>query len=57
MRQVLERRREQRDQPPPLTLTLPDKDKLNHIVVRPAALAPYDQLYTQPTETADDDND
>ncbi len=57
VRQVLERRREQRDQPPPLTLTLPDNDKLNHIVVRPAALAPYDQLYTQPTETADDDND
>jgi hypothetical protein len=55
VRQVLERRREQRDQPPPLTLTLPDNDKLNHIVVRPAALAPYDQLYTPPTETADDD--
>jgi hypothetical protein len=57
VRQVLERRREQRDQPPPLTLTLPDNDKLKGIVVRPAALAPYDQLYTQPTETADDDND
>jgi hypothetical protein len=57
VRQVLERRREQRDQPPPLTLTLPDNDKLNNIVVRPAALAPYDQLYTQSTETADDDTD
>jgi len=54
--QVLERRREQRDQPPPLTLTLPDNDKLKGIVVRPAALAPYDQLATPPSETADDDN-
>jgi transposase len=56
VRQVLERRREQRDQPPPLTLTLPDNDKLKGIVVRPAALAPYDQLATPPTETADDDD-
>ncbi len=56
VRQVLERRREQRDRPPPLTLTLPDNDKLKHIVVRPAALAPYDQLATPPSETADDDN-
>ena len=38
VRQVLERRREQRDQPPPLTLTLPDNDKLKGIVVRPARL-------------------
>ena len=37
VRQVLERRREQREQPPPLTLTLPDNDKARHIVVRPAA--------------------
>jgi transposase len=57
VRQVLERRREQRDQPPPLTLTLPDSDKLKGIVVRPAALASYDQLATQPTETRNDDND
>jgi transposase len=56
VRQVLERRREQRDRPPPLTLTLPDNDKLKHIVVRPAALAPYDQLATPPSETDDDDN-
>lgn len=57
VRQVLERRREQRDQPPPLTLTLPDNDKLKRIVVRPAALASYDQLATTATETADDDPD
>ena len=57
VRQVLERRREQRQQPPPLPLTLPDNDKAKGIVVRPASLAPYDQLHTPPTETADDDTD
>jgi len=57
VRQVLERRREQRQQPPPLPLTLPGNDKAKGIVVRPASLAPYDQLHTPPTETADDDTD
>lgn len=53
VRQVLERRREQRQQPPPLTLTLPDNDKAGQIVVRPASLAAYDQLDTD-TEPTDD---
>jgi transposase len=44
VRQVLERRREQRDRLPPLTLTLPDNDKARNIVVRAASLARYDQL-------------
>ena len=57
VRQVLERRREQRQQPPPLPLTLPDNDKAKGIVVRPASLTPYDQLHTPPTEAADDDTD
>lgn len=55
VRQVLERRREQREQPPPLTLTLPAHDKAKGIVVRPAPLAPYDQLTTPPTEPLDAD--
>jgi transposase len=54
VRQVLERRREQRNQPPPLRVTLPDDDKVRRIVVRPAALAPYDQLHTTGTEMNDD---
>jgi transposase len=57
VRQALERRREQREQPPPLTLTLPDNDKVRGIVVRPAALASYDQLHTPATESSDDDRD
>lgn len=50
VRQVLERRREQRDQSPPLVLTLPDNDKARNIVVRAPSLALYDQLDTE-TET------
>ena len=57
VRQALERRREQREQPPPLTLTLPDNDKVRGIVVRPAALASYDQIHTPATESSDDDRD
>ena len=50
VRQVLERRREQRDLSPPLSLTLPDNDKARNIVVRAPSLASYDQLNTD-TET------
>ncbi len=44
VRQVLERRREQRNQPPPIAITLPDNPKAKNIVVRPASLTVYDQL-------------
>ncbi|MCP5080603.1 MAG: hypothetical protein GY948_02780 [Alphaproteobacteria bacterium] len=44
VRLSLERRREARDQPPPLALTLPDDPRLHQTVVRPHALASYDQL-------------
>jgi transposase len=44
VRLVLERRREQRNQPPPLAITLPDNPKAKNAVVRPASLARYDQL-------------
>ena len=44
VRLSLERRREARDQPPPLALTLPDDPRLHQAVVRPHALASYDQL-------------
>ncbi len=50
--------REQRDLPPPLTLTLPDNDRARNIVVRPASLARYDKLddSTEDTEPTDDNN-
>jgi transposase len=57
VRQVLERRREQRDQLPPIALTLPDNDKAHNIVVRPASLARYDQLDADADADPDAEND
>jgi hypothetical protein len=48
VRLALERRREQRRQPPPLPLTLPDDARVREATVRPHALADYDQVATQP---------
>lgn len=44
VRQVLERQREQRHQPPPLAIALPDNSMARHLAVRPPCLAAYDQL-------------
>jgi transposase len=57
VRQVLERRREQRNRLPPLTLTLPDNDKARNIVVRSPSLALYDQLNTDTDTDTDTKND
>jgi transposase len=53
VRLSLQRRREQRDQPPPLAIPLPDKAKVRNLVVRPHTLTGYDQLDQQaPAEQA-----
>jgi len=57
VRQVLERRREQRDQLPPLTLTLPVNDKARNIVVRAPSLAAYDLIDTDTDTDTDTEND
>jgi len=54
VRLSLQRRREQRGQPPPLALALPADHRVRDIVVRPHALQDYDQLQAHP-EHADDD--
>lgn len=56
VRQVLERRREQRDRSPPLALRLPDNDKARNIVVRTPSLALYDQLNTDTTNDKEQDD-
>ncbi len=56
VRQVLERRREQRNQPPPLAITLPDNPKAKNAVVRPASLACYDQLNSGANAPADNES-
>ena len=53
VRQVLQRRRDERELPPPLPLTLPDNDKARNIRVRAPSLAAYDQ--PQRADEHDDD--
>ena len=51
VRLALERRRQQKETPPPLGVSLPDHVKRRDVTVRPHPLAGYDQL----TEVNDDD--
>ncbi len=55
VRLSLERRREQRHQPPPLAVTLPDDKRVRDLVVRPHNLDDYDQLQ-HPAESTDDEH-
>jgi transposase len=55
VRQALERRREQRNLPPPIAITLPDNSKAKNAVVRPGSLADYDQLNTLGGASGEDD--
>ena len=54
VRLSLERRREQRHQPPPLPLSLPEDPRVRDQAVRPHALGNYDHLTTHP-EAGDDE--
>jgi transposase len=56
VRLSLERRREQRDQAPPVAVALPPDPRLHKLVVRPHNLDDYDRLQT-PEESDDDDDD
>ncbi len=56
VRLSLQRRREQREQDPPLAVTLPENERVRNLVVRPHDLNDYDQLQTRP-QTDDDDNE
>lgn len=53
VRLSLERRREQRHQPPPLPVALPADERVRNLVVRPHPLEDYDPLQ----ESTDDDTD
>jgi transposase len=50
----LERRREQRELPPPLAIPLPADARVRNLVVRPHTLGDYDDLDTTPGEHDDD---
>ncbi len=53
VRLALERRREQREQPPPLAVALPPDPRVRDLVVQPHRLGDYDQLQT-PEKDADE---
>jgi len=55
VRLALERRREQRHQPPPLPLALPANQRVRDLVVCPHKLDDYDQLQS-PQEDCDDEH-
>jgi len=57
VRLALQRLREQRDQPPPLPITLPADKRVRDLVVRPHKLDDYDQLQAQQENTDDAHND
>lgn len=52
VRQVLARRRDQRQLPPPLAVALPADARVRNLVVAPASLAAYDRLAVADTDTA-----
>ena len=56
VRLALERRRELRDQPPPLPIALPADKRVRELVVSPHKLDDYDQLQSH-QEDDDDDHD
>ena len=51
VRTVLERRREQRDQPPPISINLQQHPQAQEVSVKPHDLASYDQLSEQEDES------
>ncbi len=59
MRLALERRRELREQDPPLAVELPADPRVKRLVVKPHKLDGYDQLQadSQTTPENDDDDD
>lgn len=55
VRQILQKRREERLEPPPLAVPLPDNQKVRNLSVKPHALNQYDQIevpkQTQPDKS------
>ena len=57
VRLALERRREQRNEAPPVAVELPDHVKTRDAAVRPHRLETYDQLKDQNNHTNKDETD
>jgi hypothetical protein len=57
VRHVLEQRRRQRDQPPPLPIELPDDPRVRDLVVTPHPLESYDRLRDPRSEEPSNDDE
>jgi transposase len=57
VRLALERRRDRRDQAPPLAVALPEDPRVKKLVVKPHKLNDYDQLQSDPQSEDNDDDD
>ena len=55
VRTSLEKQREERHLPPPLSITLPDDQRVREQVIRPHSLESYDELHAEPEENSHDD--
>jgi hypothetical protein len=56
VRLSLEKRREERDQLPPINIDLPDDTRVRDLVVRPHDLKSYDQLQMMTEENDGNEN-
>ena len=57
VRQTLQKRREERDQPPPLPIALPDNEKARNLVVKPHTLTSYDEIISPELKEGEEDGD
>ena len=55
VRQTLQKRREERDEPPPISVPLPDDHRARTLSVKPHALGDYDQLNGNHQATGEND--
>ena len=59
VRQILDRKRHERGQPPPVAVALPEDPRVRDLVIRPHRLDDYEDLHKEPTDDQDpsDPND
>jgi hypothetical protein len=57
VRQTLQKRREERDQPPPLSIVLPHNEKARNLVVKPHTLTSYDDITSPESKKGEDHGD
>ena len=57
VRQILQKRREERLEPPPIAIPLPDDKRVKDLNVKTHALTGYDQINATTDETPRSDND